>query len=174
MENRITSKLYSTEKAGVFFSFAQAPVKHDFYQIFAGFFSGTFAPLEVKMKKTFFVGNKEKHKIKVDFRATGKEKVYVDDVLVIDNRNFSMKGDCNFKAGEHDVRIKYKGDFKEWSCPVFVDGDLFIEELFEEELKGHKKRLSSLPKFLKFLGIIVIIVLLFSFLKGFYQGLTGG
>jgi len=126
------------------------------------------------MKKTFYVGNNPKHKIDVDFRITGKEKVYVDDVIVIDKMNFTMKGDQIFKAGKHEVIIQSRGNFKEWTCPVFVDGALFIEELFDEELKGHKKRLSYLPKFIKILGIILFIALLFSFLKGFYQGATGG
>ena len=124
------------------------------------------------MKKIFFVGNNQKHKIDVDFRITGKEQIYVDDILVIDERNLSMKGDWTFKAGEHDVTIKSEGNLKEWSCPVFVDGALFTEELFDEELKGHKKRLSNFPKFIKIIGIILFFVLLFSFLRGFYQGLS--
>jgi len=126
------------------------------------------------MKKTFNVGNSPKHKIDVDFRITGKEKVFVDDVIVIDKRKLSMKGDCIFKAGKHEVIIKYKGSFKEWTCPVFVDGALFIEELFDEELKRHKKSFFYFPKFIKILGIILFIALLFSFLRGFYQGATGG
>ncbi len=93
-------------------------------------------------------------------------------VSVCINRDGS--GDITFKAGKHDVKLKSDGNFKEWSCPVFVDGDLFIEELFDEELKGHKKRLSNLPKFIKILGVIVFIILLLSFLKGFFQGISGG
>ena len=126
------------------------------------------------MKKTFFVGNNKEHKIDVDFRFSGKEQIYVDDVLVIDNRNLSLKGDIAFKAGEHEITIKSEGNLKEWSCPVFVDGTLFIEELFDEELRKHKKRVSNLPKFIKYLGVIVFVVLLISFLKGFLNGLSGG
>ncbi len=126
------------------------------------------------MKKTFFVGKNEEHKIDVDFRFSGKEQIYVDDVLVIDNRNLSSKGDITFKAGEHEVTIKSEGNLKEWSCPVFVDGTLFIEELFDEELGKHKKRVSNLPKFIKLLIVIVFVVFLFSFLRGFLNGLFGG
>ncbi len=126
------------------------------------------------MKKTFYVGNDSNHKIDVDFRITGKEKIYVDGVLVVNDRNFSKKGNWKFSAGNHEVIIKYESNLKRWSCPVFVDGKLFIEELFDNELKGHKKRISFLPKYIKLLGILVFLYLLFSFFKGFYQGATGG
>lgn len=126
------------------------------------------------MKKTFFIGNSKKYKIDVDFAITGKEQIFVDNVLVINKRNFSMKEHWTFNAGDHEVTIKYNGNFNKWSCPVYVDGVLFMKELFEEELVTRNKRISNFPKFIKIIVTIVFISLLLSFLKGLYHGLSGG
>ena len=123
------------------------------------------------MKRTFFVGTDKKHKIDLHFSITGKERIYVDEILVCDIRNFSLfKASNNFKAGEHDVKIEMKGNIKGWSLKVFVDDTLYIEELNDEELK---KIWTYSRKFYMFLAIILVLALLYEFLKGFYQGMTG-
>jgi hypothetical protein len=125
------------------------------------------------MKKIFFIGENNDHKIAVHFGFAGKEMIYVNDVLVHEKRSLSMKESINFKAGDHDVKIDMASNLKEWTCQVFVDGSLYIQELFDEELMKHKKRVAFFPKYIKFLIIVVVVVLLFAFLKGFYSGLTG-
>ncbi len=125
------------------------------------------------MKKTFYVGEDKKHKIDVDFGLFGREQIYVDGVSVHDKISFTLKGKREFKAGDRHILIDMSMNLKEWSCKVFVDDSLYIAELFEEELMKHKSRLRGSRKFYKYLFIACTIVLIISFLRGFFRGMAG-
>lgn len=125
------------------------------------------------MKKTFYVGENKKHKIDVNFGLTGKEQVYVDDIIVHERISLSTRGKIEFKAGDHDILIDMAIRLKEWSCKVFVDDALYIQELFDEELNKHKKRLGGSRNFYKYLFVACIIVFIVTFFKSLYQGWTG-
>jgi len=122
------------------------------------------------MKNTFYVGENPKHKIDAHFSSTGKEQVMVDNVLVIDRRSLKFQNDISFKAGKHNVLIKFEGNMRGWKCPVYVDNSLLITELFPDDLGKQKRKNIYLKRYYIFLAVALFLGLLASFLKGFFYG----
>lgn len=85
------------------------------------------------VKASFQVGTEERHKVSVLFSPFGKELYFVDESLILSRRSFSSKGVFKCEIGQqehHSVKIVVKAT--PWSCKVFVDGNLYIQELFPE------------------------------------------
>ncbi len=120
------------------------------------------------MKRTFEVGHQEKHQVEVEITATGKEVYRVDGEVVLSLRSFKSKAERTFTVGteeQHEVRIvldsnlslKSLIDPSNWKAQVFVDGELFIDDL-TPELRDTVKTVNSIMNWIIVISVVVIVV----------------
>lgn len=82
------------------------------------------------------------HEMEVRLALWGREEYYLDGRLLLSQWKLSGVGTREFRVGTHVVRIVVSSKGTEYFCRVFVDGEVYIDELFPqlkamvEQLKG--------------------------------------
>ena len=118
------------------------------------------------MKWSFEVGNEEKHAIEMECSLLGKETYCVDGKEVLTLRSAAMRAERKFSVGEnekHEVAIvvDMMPSWKSWLFPtdwkaqVFVDGELYIDDLTPETRKA-AKTVDSAMNWVLLICVIVI------------------
>jgi hypothetical protein len=68
--------------------------------------------------------------MEVNFTWLGLEEYYLNGQLLRRQWNFSLAGQREFNVGPHLVRIEISAQPNQYFTRVFLDGELYIEELF--------------------------------------------
>ena len=108
------------------------------------------------MKESINVGE---HKFEVDFSYFGSEKYYLDGELIHKSWNFSLSGTREFKVGSRQLRIEVSVKPSNYYCKVYLDEELYIEELFpafKDKVDKRNKRFELPSPFWKKLLLVIV------------------
>jgi len=82
------------------------------------------------MRAAFSFGTPNPQLMEVNFTWLGLEEYYLNGDLLHRQWNFSLAGQREFNVGPHVVRIEISARPNKYFTRVFLDGALYIEELF--------------------------------------------
>lgn len=83
-------------------------------------------------RAAFMVGAPEAQRMEVNLTWWGREDYYLNGNIILRQWRFSGAGRREFQVGQYLVSIAVSAKGAEYFARVFVDGELYIEELFPE------------------------------------------
>ncbi len=81
---------------------------------------------------TFRFGELVQHEMTIVAGYLGRERYYVDGRLVRDHWSYNPRAIREFIVGKHQVRIVVTAGLRSFSSQAYVDGQLYVKELFPE------------------------------------------
>ena len=115
------------------------------------------------MEKSFTIGPNEENIVTTIFTWYGLEKYLHNGETIFSKWSLSLKSSREFKVGDNQVKIDVSAYSSDFYTKVYLDGELYIEELFpevkEKVLMSKQKRWSwknvIIWFFISFIGAIL-------------------
>jgi hypothetical protein len=112
---------------------------------------------------TFRFGDRQQHVSRFEGGYFGGERYYVNDKLVLEQRNMSMRGAQTFEAEGHRIEFRVLLSLRDAKGEAYVDGKLVASDLFADFNERIKPARGGMPspamKLVYEIGLWVLLVL---------------
>ena len=120
----------------------------------------------MKLERLLEIGN---DKFRVKFSGLGSEEYYLNDELIEKRWSFSFKGKRAFQINGNELVIDVSVFPGNYYCKAFLNGNVFIEELFPE-LQRKVKNGGFIPSPIKNVIVWFVLSAVFLVIIEFFKG----
>ena len=119
----------------------------------------------MKLEHTMIIGDDE---FTAKYSYFGHEKYFLNGKLIRKHWNLRFTGQRTFDIGGHELVIDVSVKPYDYYCKAFLDGELYVEELFPEFKERFAQRAKPASP-IKWIALTVTWVAIFLFLFALFQ-----